>query len=123
AVWYEETIVPLIIGMEKNKELETILCVRNNGAIRDLPDDCSVEIPVEVSKKGTKPRKVGSTPRFIRGTFIALKESDRLTLEAVRHKSYDCALQALTINPLVPSYDAAKKFLDKLVRDEHLELH
>ncbi|MDZ4861731.1 MAG: hypothetical protein SGI88_22380 [Candidatus Hydrogenedentes bacterium] len=123
AVWYDETIVPLIMTLENKKEHETILCVRNDGAIRDLPDECSVEIPVEVSKKGTKPRKVGSTPRFLRGLFMALKESDRLTLEAIQHKSYDCALQSLTINPLVPSFGAAKKFLDRLVRDEHLELH
>jgi 6-phospho-beta-glucosidase len=123
AVWYEETIVPLIQTLENKKEHETILCVRNDGAIRDLPDDCSVEVPVELSKKGPKPRKVGSCPRFLRGLFIALKESDRLTIEAVRHKSYECALQALTINPLVPSLDAAKKYLDRLIRDEHFELH
>lgn len=123
AVWYEETIVPLIQTLEDKKERETILCVRNDGAIRDLPDDCSVEIPVELSKKGPKPRKVGSCPRFLRGLFIELKESDRLTIEAVRHKSYECALQALTINPLVPSLDTARKFLDRLIRDEHFELH
>ena len=123
AVWYEETIVPLIRTLEDKKEHETILCVRNDGAIRDLPDDCSVEIPVELGKKGNKPRKVGSCPRFLRGLFIALKESDRLTIEAVRHKSYECALQSLTINPLVPSLDAARKYLDRLIRDEHFELH
>lgn len=123
AVWYEETIIPLIVAMEGKKEKDTILCVRNDGAIRDLPDDCSVEIPVQVSKKGIKPRKVGNCPRFLRGLFQSIKESDRLTVEAVRHKSYECALQALTINPLVPSLDAAKKFLDRIVREEHLELH
>lgn len=123
AVWYEETLVPLMLALEDKRERETILCVRNDGAIRDLPDDCSVEIPVEVSKKGAKPRKVGSCPRFLRGLFIALKESDRLTIEAVRHKSYEYALQALTINPLVPSLDCAKKYLDRLIREEHFELH
>ena len=123
AVWYEDTIVPLIQTLEKKEDRETILCVRNDGAIRDLPDDCSVEVPVELGKKGAKPRKMGSCPRSLRGLFIALKECDRLTIEAVRHKSYECALQALTINPLVPSLDAAKKFLDRLIRDEHFELH
>ena len=123
AVWYEETIIPLIVALESKKEQDTILCVRNDGAIRDLPDDCSVEIPVQVSKKGLKPRKVGSCPRFLRGLFQCVKESDRLTVEAVRHKSYEYALQALTINPLVPSLDAAKKFLDRIIREERLELH
>ena len=54
---------------------------------------------------------------------IAWNSVDRLTIEAVRHKSYECALQALTINPLVPSLDSARKYLDRLIRDEHFELH
>lgn len=123
AVWYEETIVPLIEALESKKDRETVLCVRNDGAVRDLPDDCSVEIPVQVGKKGLKPRKVGSCPRFLKGLFQAVKESDRLTVEAARHRSYEYALQALTINPLVPSLDAAKRFLDRLIKDEQLELH
>jgi 6-phospho-beta-glucosidase len=123
AVWYEETIVPLIVAFEGKKESNTILCVRNNGAVRDLADDCSVEIPVQICKKGIKPRKVGNCPRFLKGLFQSVKESDRLTVEAVRHKSYEFALQALTINPLVPSLDAAKKFLDRIIREERLELH
>lgn len=123
AVWYEETIVPLIAALENKKETDTILCVRNNGCIRDLPEDCSVEVPVVVSRRGVEPRKTGSCPRFLKGLFLAIKESDRLTIEAARHKSYEYALQALTINPLVPSLDAAKKFLDRLKQDEQLELH
>ncbi|GMV94722.1 MAG: 6-phospho-beta-glucosidase [Candidatus Hydrogenedentota bacterium] len=123
AIWYEETILPLIVALEGKKESDTILCVRNDGAVRDLADDCSVEIPVQISKKGIKPKKVGNCPRFLRGLFQSVKESDRLTVEAVRHKSYEFALQALTINPLVPSLDAAKKFLDRIIREEKLELH
>lgn len=123
AIWYEGTIVPLIEALESKSERAIILCVRNDGAIRDLPDDCSVEIPVAVSKKGAIPHKVGSCPRFLKGLFLSAKESDRLTIEAVRHKSYEYALQALTINPLVPSLDAAKEYLDMLIKQEDLELH
>jgi 6-phospho-beta-glucosidase len=123
AVWYNETILPLIRALEGSRERELILCVRNGGAIRDLPDDCSVEIPARVSDKGIKPRKVGSCPRFLRGLFMAVKECDRLTVEAVRHKSYEYALQALTIHPLVPSLGAARKFLDRLIKEEGVELH
>ncbi len=123
AVWYEETIVPLIQAFESKKDEEIVLCVRNDGAIRDMPDECSVEIPVRVSKRNLKPRKVGSCPRFLRGLFASVKESDRLTVEAVRHHSYEYALQALTINPLVPSLDAAKKYLDRILKEEEIQLH
>ena len=123
AVWYEETIVPLIASFEGKTEREHIVCVRNGDSIRDLSPDSSVEIPVKVSKKGLQPRKVGSCPRFLRGLFIAVKECDRLTVKAVRHKSYEYALQALTIHPLIPSFDAARRYLDRIIKDEGFELH
>ena len=123
AIWYDETIVPLIQALESKTDHEFVLCLRNDGSIRDLPDDCSVEIPVTVSRRGMKPHKVGGCPRFLRGIFQAVKESDRLTVEAVRHKSYDLALQALTIHPLVPSLDAARRYLDRIIKDDSLELH
>jgi len=123
AMWYEETIVPLIAALEQPKEKCVILCLRNDGCIRDLPEDASVEIPAMVSSKGIKPRKVGSLPRFLRGLFLAAKESNRLTVEAVVHQSYECALQALTINPFVPSLETARRFLDNMIKEEKLELH
>ena len=123
AIWYEETIVPLIAAFESKKEKEFILCVRNDGAIRDLPDAASVEVPVRISKGAFAPRKVGSSPRFLKGIFLAVKESDRLVIEAVRHKSYEYALQALTIHPLVPSLGTAKKYLDRVIKEEKIELY
>ena len=123
AVWYEDTILPLIQALESNKSRELVVCLRNNGSIRDLPDPSSVEVPVSVCNKGIRPRKVGSLPGFLKGMFLAAKESDRLTVEAVRHKSYECALQALTINPFVPSLETAKKFLDTIIKQDNLELH
>lgn len=123
AVWYEETIVPLIVALESKNESSVILSVTNGDAIRDLPEMASVEIPVTVSNKGPKPRKVGSCPRFLKGLFAAVKESDRLAVEAASHKSYDMALQALAINPFVPSLCAAKAFLNVMMKEENLELH
>ncbi|HOD52847.1 MAG TPA: hypothetical protein PLM14_15495 [Candidatus Hydrogenedentes bacterium] len=123
AIWYEKTIVPLLQALEERHEREIILCVKNEGAVRDLPEDCSVEVPVRISKKGIEPRRVGDCPRFLKGLFHSVKESDRLTVEAARHKSYECALQALTINPLVPSLDAARAFLDRILKEEGIELH
>jgi 6-phospho-beta-glucosidase len=123
AVWYEETIVPLIEALESRGEHHTILCVRNGKSVRDLPEEASVEVPVTVSRKGFKPHAVGNSPAFLKGLFIAIKESDRLAIEAARHKSYEFALQSLTINPLVPSLQTAKRFLDYLVKEENLEIH
>jgi len=121
--WYEETIIPLINALESKKPKSLILGIRNDGAIRDLPDDCSVEIPVTVSKNGFERRNIGSCPYFLKGLFQIVKESDRCIVEAAKHRSYERALQAFTINPLVPSLETARKFLDRVVKDEKIELH
>lgn len=123
AMWYEETIVPLMEAMEGTKERDLILCVRNQGSIRDLPENCSIEISATVSKKGVAPHMAGSLPRFLKGMYVAAKESDRLTVESVRHKSYEYALQALVVNPFVPSLETAKKYLASIIKEEKLELH
>ncbi len=123
AIWYSETIVPIIKAMTNKSDHRFILCVKNNGSIRDLPDDSSVEIPVVVNKKRFTGQPVGSCPRFLKGIFFAMKESDRLIIEAVRHKSYEYALQALVVNPLVGSLDSARSYLDQVIKEDALELH
>lgn len=121
--WYEQTLIPLIQALESRKKHSRILCVRNDGAIRDLPEDCSVEVPTEVSNRMLAPRHVGDCPHFLKGLFLTVKESDRWIIEAVLHKSYEYALQALTINPLVPSLETARRYLDKIIETEEIELH
>jgi 6-phospho-beta-glucosidase len=123
AVWYEETVLPLIRALEGKDEQQVMLCIRNGQSIRDLNPDSSVEIPCMVANKTFTQRKVGSLPHFLKGVFHAAKESDRLTVEAVRHRSYDNALQALTVNPFVPSLDMAKGFLKQLIKEERLDLN
>lgn len=123
ALWYEQTIIPLINAFEDAREHTVIVCMKNGQSIRDLPEDSSVEIPATINNKGITPRRIGSSPRFLKGLYISEKESDRLTVEAVRHQSYEYALQALAINPFVPSYEAAKIFLDRMMKDEKLVLH
>lgn len=123
ALWYEYTLTPLLQALENPKATSMVLCVKNDGAIPDLPDYCSVEIPVCVTKRSLKTRKVGMFPHFLKGLYHAVKESDRLVIEAVRHKSYECALQALTVNPFVNSVDKAKEFLGRVIRKDSLELH
>jgi 6-phospho-beta-glucosidase len=123
AVWYEETVLPVIRALESSKEQQVMLCVRNGQSIRDLNKDSSVEVPAMVGNHTFMPCKVGSLPHFLKGLFHAAKESDRLCVEAVLHRSYEAALQSLTVNPFVPSMEAAKGFLDQLIREEKLELN
>jgi alpha-galactosidase/6-phospho-beta-glucosidase family protein len=54
---------------------------------------------------------------------VSLKESERLIIEAVRQKSFATALKALAINPFVTSLEAAKRFLEKVQREEKVDLY
>ncbi|MFP4192762.1 MAG: hypothetical protein ACLFU6_11885 [Candidatus Hydrogenedentota bacterium] len=123
AEWYDGTITPLLQALEDKKEHGHIVCIRNDGAVRDLPNDGSIEIPAKVSSEGVRARHVGSCPRFLKGLYCMLKESDRLILEAVRRQSYETALQAFAINPFVPSVEGARHFLDMLTQEEPVDLH
>lgn len=123
AVWYQETLLPVIDALEGRRDSEIILSVRNGQCIRDLPEDCCIEAPSLVSAAGVLPRKTGSLPRFLRGLFLAIKESERLVIDAVKHRSYEYALQALVVNPFVPSIDVARKYLDRAIKEEKLDLH
>ncbi|NLN91732.1 MAG: hypothetical protein GX130_00295 [Candidatus Hydrogenedens sp.] len=122
ALWYDNTIIPLLQKFEAGRPAETILCVPNKGSITDLPDYSTVEVPVCVSAKSIKPRKMGMLPRFLSGLYHSIKESDRLVIEAVRHKSRDLAMQALAVNPFVPSIVRASEYLDKVIRQEKMDL-
>jgi 6-phospho-beta-glucosidase len=123
ALWYELSIVPLIEALESGEPREFILCVKNGSALRGMPEDAVVEVPALVSNGAVKVERTGESPWFLRGLLYAVKASERLAVEAILNKSYDTALRALVINPLVPSLDAAKKFLDKIVDEEKLALH
>jgi 6-phospho-beta-glucosidase len=80
-------------------------------------------LPLDIENGQFSPRHSGGSPHFLKGLFQTVKESERWIVEAVLHKSYKYALQSLTINPLVPSLETARAYLDKLFRAEKLDLH
>lgn len=123
ALWYEDTIVPMIKALEFGASRPIICCIQNGEAIRDLPANCSVEVPVRVDEHGFEAKQVGNCPRFLRGLFLTVKECDSLVVKAVKHKSYEYALQALAINPLVPSLETAQRYFEQVMKEEALDLH
>jgi len=122
ATWYEESVLPLLESFEGHRAVKPVICVPNRGSILDLPEDVCVEIPAVIQGGEISARRVGALPRFLRGLFCMLKESDRLVIEAVRNRSFELALQALAVNPFVDSLVSAKKYLEKVVRTENLNL-
>ena len=89
-----------------------ILNVPNHGALPGMADDDVVETTVMVGNGVVRPFAMGPLPDADLGLMKSVKAYERLTIDAAVKDSYPLALKALTLHPLVPGYDVAKKILD-----------
>lgn len=116
--YYSNVACSLISSIYNDKKDIQILNVRNDGAISDLPEDAVVEVNCVVTKQGPIPLTVGRLPIAISGLIQQIKSFERVAIEAAITGSYEKALLALCIHPLITSEEVAKKILDEL-----LEVH
>jgi alpha-galactosidase len=87
----------------------------NHGLIANLPADAIVEVPVVVSGSGVKGVALGELPLGIASLCSAQINVQKLAVEAGVTGSRDLALQALLVDPNVPSADAALKIFEELM--------
>lgn len=92
--------------------------VVNNGALPGLPDWAIVEVPALVSGAGVLPVSVPRLPDAITAMLNQQVAVQDRVVEAAVHGDRRAALEALLLDPVVSSYDAAEKMLD-----EFLETH
>ena len=69
------------------------MIVPNNGAIENLSDDATVEIPAYITDRGAEPIRVGKIPRFYKGLIEQQDACEGLVVEAVIEGSYQKALE------------------------------
>lgn len=92
-----------------------ILCVPNNGTIEGLLDSDVVEITCDIDKNGAVPHRFGKVDEQNLELIRRVKNYERLASEAIRTKSREKAIEALTLHPLVNSYSIAKELTDKYI--------
>lgn len=102
----------LVTGHE---HVELAVNVPNRGAIANLPDDAVVEVPAVVGAAGVVPLRVGPLPPAIAAVLTARAQQQELTVQAALRGDRELALQALALDPLVPSPDVARRILDDAV--------
>lgn len=85
------------------------------GAIENLPAEAVVEVPAVVGAHGIQPVSVGRLPAAIAAVLTARVHQQELTVEAAVTGRRDVALQALTLDPLVPDTGTARRILDDAV--------
>ena len=88
--------------------------VYNQGTIPNLPADLAVEVPVWLDSTGIHPISLGPLPDGIAKLLLMQASIQQKSVESAVHASKELALQALLIDPVVNSTDAAVKILDEL---------
>jgi alpha-galactosidase len=111
-----ERAIPFITAMLHNKnQFELALNLPNHGSIPGLPDWAIVEVPSVVSAGSVQGLTV---PAFAPGITALLAQQiavqDR-AVEAALHGDRQAALQALLLDPVINSYEAAVGILDELL--------
>jgi alpha-galactosidase len=88
--------------------------VHNQGTVPNLPADLAVEVPVIADAAGIHPVSLGPLPDPVAKLILMQASVQQLSVEAAVRGSRELALQALLIDPVVNSADAAVKILDEL---------
>jgi 6-phospho-beta-glucosidase len=116
--WHSELMVSMLSSIYNDKGEEFIVNVINNGAVPGMPPEACVEIPCLIDKRGVRPLTVERPDTDMLGLMQLVSAYENLTVEAAMEQSYQKALRALNLNPLVPSLEVAEKILD-----DYLEAH
>jgi len=112
---YSEAAVQVIDSIYNDRRDIQCVDTLNRGALLDLPDDVVVEVSCAITGHGPVPLTVGRLPPQILGLLQLIKAFESLTIQAAVQGDRDAALQALTMNPLVPSIGVAQKILDDIL--------
>jgi 6-phospho-beta-glucosidase len=115
---YAGLAMSIMSAIYNNRKTNLILNVKNKGVISFLKDDDVIEVPCLLDSNGPVPMGVGPMPEHMKGLVQSVKQYERYTVSAAVTGSYDDALMALTIHPLVCSHSLAKKILDDYL-DQH----
>ncbi|CAM2076893.1 6-phospho-beta-glucosidase [Clostridium cuniculi] len=113
--YYSDAACNLIKSIYNDKGDVQVVNTLNNGAIRDFREDSAAEMSCVITKEGPKPLSVGYLPVAVSGLVAEIKAFEILAAKAAVEGDYNAALQALCINPLIPSDDLAKIILDEMI--------
>ncbi|TFE23185.1 6-phospho-beta-glucosidase [Cohnella luojiensis] len=113
--YYSEAAVNLMDSLYNDKRDIQTLNVANGRTLEFLPADASIEVNCVVTGKGPIVLPVSVVPEQAKGLIAAVKNYERLTIEAAITGDRGIALQAMASHPLVPSVNVAKAMLDEML--------
>jgi 6-phospho-beta-glucosidase len=111
---YDKIALDTIEAMVRHTNAIIPLNVPNRGNIPELADDDVIEAPSVVNGNGPQPLHVGALPEQVRDLVIRVKAYERATIDAVRAGTRVALVDALALNPLVPTRTAAAALVEAL---------
>jgi 6-phospho-beta-glucosidase len=112
---YEGVANAVMAAEVRRTSVPLILNTVNGAAIDGLREDDVVEVSCIADGDGAHPIAQGSMPEREFELIDALKRYERLTVKAAVEGSYDAALSALTVHPLVDTARDARAVLDAYI--------
>jgi 6-phospho-beta-glucosidase len=112
---YSGVALDFIEALSSPRGAVLLLNVPNRGAVPGMAEDDVVEVTCFVCNGVVRPFALGAIPDHALGLMKSVKAYERLTIQAAVERSYAVALKALSIHPLVPSFETAKAILHDYV--------
>lgn len=101
-----------ILTSAQGEPREIVANVPNRGAVPGMREDDVVEVACRSDQTGLHPIPMDSVPEDELLLMQQVKQYERLTVEAVRNHSRECAVEALMNHPLVGSYSLSRSLVD-----------
>ncbi|WEE35577.1 6-phospho-beta-glucosidase [Lactiplantibacillus paraplantarum] len=112
---YSDAACEAIASIYQDKKTHMVVSTLNQGSVPDLPSDHVVEVSAQIGAAGAVPMAFGHFQPAERGWLQLMKNMELVIVEAAVTGDYGLALQAFTMNPLIPSGATAKRVLDELL--------
>ena len=114
ANWYKLVVVPVLLSLMRDSRQPLIVNVDNDGTIPWLPPEGIIEVPCVVGASGARPLTVGPVPLDVQAFLQRNCAYEMLAVQAIVAQSYDQALRALLLNPMIRDMEQARAVLDKV---------
>ncbi|TAH73693.1 MAG: glycoside hydrolase [Anaerolineaceae bacterium] len=113
---YAGVVFNYIDSVNNKKNIDLAISVPNGRAIPEMAPTDVVEVTCNIGVNGFTPmnfENINPTNLILMQT---IKRYEKLTVEAVREKNIEKAIEALTIHPLISDYSLAKRLVKEYVK-------
>ncbi|MDD3049160.1 MAG: 6-phospho-beta-glucosidase [Bacilli bacterium] len=113
--YYSDAACECISAIYNDKQSHMVVSTENKGALPFLASDSIVEVSSIIGARGACPMVWGNMPPAEKGWLQTMKAMEECVIEAALTGDYGMALEAFTINPLIPGGKIAKMVLNELL--------